>query len=197
VDGGETTYLTNDVKPGASMATKVRAGRDRTVGHDWGGNVGLDEHTVRQRGVGGLVLFGGQGVQDGGVDPQRDQGSSGGGRWGGSRSDTSGGVGILVTFGGYASEERASRSIVGIAVGTRRAVTILGLGRGSALSLPTSWDFGMDEATPFAVRAGPGDPKSLSDNQEAVSNQASIRRTLQISVLYLGCRGTFRSSSSP
>lgn len=79
------TYLTDDVKPGTSVAAKIRASRHRTMGHNRSGNIGLDEHTVRQRRVGGLVLLRGKGVQDGGVNSQRtDRGpSSGGGRrWG-------------------------------------------------------------------------------------------------------------------
>lgn len=65
------TYVANNIKSGASVTTKIRASRDRTVGHNWGGNVGLDEHTVRQRGIGGLVLLRSQGIQDGSIDPQR------------------------------------------------------------------------------------------------------------------------------
>jgi hypothetical protein len=99
------------------VTTKVRTGRDGAMGHDWSGNVSLDKHAVRQSGVGGLVLLRGQGVQDGSINSQRSHGrSSSAGRWGRSRSNTSSGVGVLITLGGDASEERASRSIVRVAV---------------------------------------------------------------------------------
>jgi hypothetical protein len=52
-----TTYLTDDVKSGASVTTKIRTSRDRAMGHNRSRNVGLNEHAIRQRGVGGLVLF--------------------------------------------------------------------------------------------------------------------------------------------
>jgi hypothetical protein len=63
--------LANNVETSAGVTTKVRTSGDRTMGHDWSGNVSLDEHTIRQSGVGGLVLLRGQGVYDGGVDSQR------------------------------------------------------------------------------------------------------------------------------
>ena len=84
-------YLADDIKSGTSVTTKIRTSRDRTMGHDWSRNVRLDEHTVRQRGVGRLVLLGGEGVQDGSINSQRTYwGSSTGGGWRGSRSNTSG-----------------------------------------------------------------------------------------------------------
>ena len=103
------------------MTTKVRTGRDRAMGHDWGGNVSLDKHAVRQGGVGRLVLFRGQGVQDGSINSERSHGRSSIGyrRWGRSRSNASSGISVLVALGGDASKERASRSVVGIAVSAR------------------------------------------------------------------------------
>jgi len=81
-----TTYPADNVESSTRVTTKVRAGRDGAMGHDWSGNVGLDEHAVRQGGVGGLVLLRGQGVQDGSINSQRahrrSSGSSGGWRGG-------------------------------------------------------------------------------------------------------------------
>ena len=83
------------------MTTKVGTSSDRTMGHDGSGNIRLNEHTVRQCGVGGLVLLRGQGVQDGSIHSQRAHrgffGAACGGR--GSRVNTSGGVRILVALG--------------------------------------------------------------------------------------------------
>jgi len=45
--GGTRSPLTNDVKPGAGVTAKVGTGRDRSMGHDWSGDIGLDEHAVR------------------------------------------------------------------------------------------------------------------------------------------------------
>ena len=115
--GDAATYLADNVESGTSVTAEIRTGGDRTMGHDWGRNVRLDEHAVRQRGVGGLVLLRGQGIQDGSINSQGTyRGPSGGGGRRGSRVDTSGRVGILITFGGDASEKGASRSIVGVAV---------------------------------------------------------------------------------
>ena len=185
------------------MTTKVRTGRDGAMGHDRSGNICLDEHAVRQGGVGRLVLFSGPGVQEGSINSQGAHRRSSGGNsgWRGSRCDASGRVGILIALSGDASEERASGGVVGIAVRTRRSATSGRLSRrGGTLrtgSSSTSGDFGMDEATPFAVGARSGDPESLGEDWTTATNEARIRRTLQISVLYLGCLGTFRSSSSP
>ena len=146
------TYLANNVKPGAGVTTKVGSSRDRTVGHDGSGNVGLDEHAVCQCGIGGFVLLGGQGVQNRSVNPERNLGSSGAGGRRGGRSNTSGGIGILIAFGGDASEEGASRSVVGVAVGTRRTIASSGFtGWGCAFALSSGRDFSMDEAAPFTV----------------------------------------------
>ena len=62
-------YLANNVKPGAGVTTEVGSSCDRSVGHDGSGNVGLNEHAICQRGIGGFVLLGGQGVQNRGVNP--------------------------------------------------------------------------------------------------------------------------------
>jgi len=146
------------------VAAEVRTGGDRAMGHDWGGNIGLDEHAVRQGRVGGLVLFRGQRVQDGSINPQRANRRPSGG-WRGSRGNTPGGVGVLITLGRNACEKRAARSVVGVAVSAWRTITSGRLIRGGstlrAWSSPTSRDFGMDEAAPFAVGARSGDPESL------------------------------------
>jgi len=139
------------------VTAKVWTGRDGAMGHDWSGNVGLDEHAVRQGGVGGLVLLRGKGVQDGGINPQRAhwRSSRGSGRWR-SRGNTSGGVDILIALGGDASEERAAGSFVGVTVSARRTITSRRLSRrGSTLRAwsSASRDFGVDEAAPFAVGA--------------------------------------------
>lgn len=160
------TYLADNVKSGASVTTKVRAGGDRAMGHDWSGNVGLDEHAIRQGGVGGLILLGGQGVQDGSINSQRaHRGPSGGnGGWRGSRVNTSSGIGILIAFCRDTGEERAPRSVIGVAVSARRAVPTGRLsGRRSALRAgpSASRNFGMNEAAPFAVGTRSGDPEGL------------------------------------
>lgn len=158
------------------MTTKVRTGRNRTMGHDWSRNVGLDKHAVCQRGVGRLILLGGQGIQDGGVNPQRThrRSSRGGGGRRGGRGNTSSGVGILIALGGDASEKRATRSVVGVTISTRRAIASGRLSRwGGALGTgpsSASRDFGMDEATPFAVGARSGNPKSLRGGQKTTTN---------------------------
>lgn len=164
--GGITTYLADNVKSGAGVATKVRTGRDRAVGHDRSGNISLDKHPVCQSGVGRLVLLRSQGVQDGSINSQRShrRSSASDGRWGRSRSNTPSGIGVLIALGGDASEERASRSIVGVAVSARRTVASGRLGRrGSALGARSSTirDFGVDEAAPFAIGARSGDPEGL------------------------------------
>jgi hypothetical protein len=154
------------------VTTKVRTSRDRTVGHDGGGNVGLDEHTVRQCGISGLVLLGSQGVQNGSIDSQGDRGSSGGSGRRGSRSNASSGIGILIALGGDASKERTSGSVIGIAISARGTVAPSRLNRrGGTIALPsTSRDFGMDEAAPFTVRARSGNPESLRGHQVAVTD---------------------------
>ena len=167
---GIITYPANNVKSSASMATKVRTGGDGAVGHDWSGNVGLDEHAVRQGGVGRLILLRRQGVQDGSIDSQRAhrRPSCINGGWRGSRINASSGVGILIAFSGDASEERASRSVVGVAVGARRTIASGRLGRrGSTLrswSSSASRDLSVDEAAPFAVGARSGDPEGLHES---------------------------------
>ena len=164
--GGIITYLADNVKSSAGVATKVGTGRDRAVGHDRSGNVSLDKHPVCQSGVGRLVLFRSQGIQDGSIDSERShrRSSSSDGRWGRSRINTSSGIGILVALGGDASEERASRSVVGVAVSARRSIASGRLGRrGSALGpwSSTIGDFSVDKATPFAIGARSGDPEGL------------------------------------
>jgi hypothetical protein len=77
-----------------------------------------------KRGIGRLVLLRGQGVQDGSIDSQRThwRSSGGGAGGGGVEVDTSSGVGILIALGGDASEERASRSVIRVAVSARRTI---------------------------------------------------------------------------
>lgn len=151
------------------MAAKVRTGRDRAMSHDWGGNIGLNEHAVSQGGVGGFVLLRSQGVQDRSINSQRAHRRSSirDGGWRGSRINTPSGVSILVALGGDASEERASGSVVGIAVSARRSIASCRLSRrGSALrawSSSPSRDFGMDEAAPFTIGARSGDPEGLGE----------------------------------
>jgi len=164
--GGIITYLADDVKSSAGVATKIRTGRDRAMGHDRSGNVSLDKHPVCQSGVGGLVPSRSQGVQDGSINSQRSHGrsSSSDAGWGRSRIDTSSGIGILVALGGDTSEERASRSVVGVTVSTRRTIASGRLGRrGGTLRAWSSTirDFGMDEAAPFAIGARSGNPEGL------------------------------------
>jgi len=162
------TYLADNVKSSTSVTTKIRTGRDRAMGHDWSGNIGLDEHAVRQGGVGGLILLRGQGIQDGGINPQRAhwRSSRGSGGWRGSRGNASGGVDILIALGGDASEERTSGSFVGVTVGARRTIASRRLSRrGSTLRAwpSASRDFGVDEAAPFAVGARSRHPESLGE----------------------------------
>ena len=171
--GGTVTYPADNIKSSAGVATKVRTGGDGAMGHDWSGNVGLDEHPVRQGRVSGLVLLRGQGVQDGSINSQgthrRSSGIDGG--WRGSRVNASSGVGIPIALCGDASKERTARSIIGVAVSARRTIASSGLRRrGSALRTwsSTSRNFGMDETAPFAVGAGSGDPESLEEDQVTV-----------------------------
>ena len=114
------TYPADDVESSTSVTTKVRTGSDRTVGHDRSGNIRLDEHAVRQGGVGRLILLRGPGIQDGSINSQgaHRRSSRGNSGWGGCRVDASGRVGILIALSGDASEKRAAGSVVGVAVRT-------------------------------------------------------------------------------
>lgn len=108
VDGGTRLMFppADNVQSSTRVTTKVRTGGDGAVGHNRSGNVGLDEHAIRQGGVGGLVLLRRYGIQDRSVDPQRTHRGSprSNGGWRGSRGDASSGVGILIALGGDASE---------------------------------------------------------------------------------------------
>lgn len=112
------TYPADNVESSTSVTTKVRTSSDGAMGHDRSGNIRLDEHAVRQGGVGRLILFRGHGVQNRSINSQgaHRRPSRGSSRWRGSRGDTSSRVGILITLSGDASEERAAGGVVGVAV---------------------------------------------------------------------------------
>lgn len=114
------TYPADDVESSTSVTTKVRTGSDRAMGHNRSGNIRLDEHAVRQGGVCRLILLRSHRVQDGSINSQgaHRRSSRGNSGWRGSRRDTSGRVGILIALSGDASEERATGSVVGIAICT-------------------------------------------------------------------------------